>query len=31
LGEVIGPTAILIPPDKVAEVRRLLTELGYLD
>jgi hypothetical protein len=31
LGEVIGPTTILIPPDKVAEVRRLLIELGYLE
>lgn len=31
LEEVIGPTVILISPDKVAEVRRLLTELGYLE
>ena len=31
LGEVIGPTTILIPPDNVREVRRLLTELGYLE
>ncbi len=31
LGEVIGPTTILIAPDKVAEVRRLLIELGYLE
>ena len=31
LGEVIGPTTILVPPDKVVEVRRLLMELGYLE
>ncbi len=31
LGEVINPTTIVIPADKVAEVRRLLTELGYLE
>jgi hypothetical protein len=31
LGEVIGPTAIVIARDKVAELRRLLTELGYLE
>jgi hypothetical protein len=31
LGEVINPTTILIAPDKVAEVRRLLAELGYLE
>ena len=31
LGEVIGPTTILIPPDNVAEVRRILIELGYLE
>ncbi|MBN1992760.1 MAG: helicase-associated domain-containing protein [Anaerolineae bacterium] len=31
LGEAIGPTTILIPSDNVAEVRRILTELGYLE
>lgn len=31
LGEVINPTTILVPADKVVEVRRLLLELGYLD
>jgi hypothetical protein len=31
LGEVIGPTTILIPAENLAEVRRILTELGYLD
>jgi hypothetical protein len=31
LGEVINPTTVLIPSDKVAEVRRLLRELGYLE
>ncbi len=31
LGEVIGPKAILVPADDVKEVRRLLTELGYLE
>jgi hypothetical protein len=31
LGEVINPTTILIAPDKVAEVHRLLAELGYLE
>jgi hypothetical protein len=31
LGEIVGPTAILVPTDKVAEVRRLLVELGYLE
>lgn len=31
LGENINPTTILIPSDKVTEVRRLLTELGYLE
>ena len=31
LGEVIGPKAILIPPENVTEVRRLLLELGYLE
>jgi hypothetical protein len=31
LGEVLNPTTILVPPDHVAEVRRLLTELGYLE
>lgn len=31
LGEIINPTTILIPSDKVMEVRRLLTELGYLE
>jgi hypothetical protein len=31
LGEVLNPTTVLIPPDKVAEVRRLLKELGYLE
>ena len=30
LGEVIGPRTILVPANNVAEVRRLLTELGYL-
>jgi hypothetical protein len=30
LGEVIGPTAILIPPQHVREVQRILTQLGYL-
>ena len=31
LGEVIGPQTILIPADKVKELRRLLAELGYLE
>lgn len=31
LGEVIGPRAILIAPDNVKEVRRILVELGYLE
>ncbi|MEW5958161.1 MAG: helicase-associated domain-containing protein [Chloroflexota bacterium] len=31
LGEVIGPKTILIPGEKVKEVRRLLAELGYLE
>jgi hypothetical protein len=31
LGEVIGPTTIIIPSENVAEVRRILTELGYLE
>jgi len=31
LGEVIGPRTILVPADNVKEVRRLLTELGYLE
>lgn len=31
LGEVLNPTTILIPSEKVAEVRRLLIELGYLE
>ncbi|MFN8454523.1 MAG: helicase-associated domain-containing protein [Anaerolineae bacterium] len=31
LGEIITPTTIVIPSDKVAEIRRLLTELGYLE
>ncbi|MBN1218562.1 MAG: helicase-associated domain-containing protein [Anaerolineae bacterium] len=31
LGEVIGPTTILVPSDNIAEVRRILTELGYLE
>ena len=31
LGEVIGPRAILIPPENSQEVRRLLLELGYLE
>jgi hypothetical protein len=31
LGEALNPTTILISPDKVAEVRRLLIELGYLE
>jgi hypothetical protein len=30
LGEVVGPKTITIPAHNVAEVRRLLTELGYL-
>jgi hypothetical protein len=31
LGEVIGPTTIIIPSENVAEVWRILTELGYLE
>lgn len=31
LGEIINPTTILIPSDKATEVRRILTELGYLE
>jgi len=31
LGEVLNSTTILISADKVAEVRRLLVELGYLE
>lgn len=31
LGEVIGPKTILVPPENVQEVRRLLAELGYLE
>lgn len=31
LGQAIGPNAVLIPADNVAEVRRLLTEWGYLE
>jgi hypothetical protein len=31
LGEVIGPTTILVPSDNVAAVRRILSELGYLE
>ncbi len=30
LGEVIGPTTILVPEENVREVRRLLNQLGYL-
>jgi hypothetical protein len=30
LGEVVGPKTIIVPAHNVAEVRRLLTELGYL-
>jgi len=30
LGEIIGPTTLLIPAENVREVRRLLMELGYL-
>jgi hypothetical protein len=31
LGEALNSTTILIPTDQVAEVRRLLIELGYLE
>jgi hypothetical protein len=31
LGEVLSPTLILIPANNVSELRRLLTELGYLE
>lgn len=31
LGELLGPKTILVPADKVKEVRRLLAELGYLE
>lgn len=31
LGEQIGPTAILIPPEQVSRVRQLLQELGYIE
>ncbi len=31
LGEVIGPTAIVIPPQNSQEIRRWLLELGYLE
>jgi hypothetical protein len=30
LGEIVGPDTIVVPARNVAEVRRLLTELGYL-
>ena len=30
LGEMIGPTAILVPAENFQEVRRILIELGYL-
>ncbi|NJN97434.1 MAG: hypothetical protein HC875_26800 [Anaerolineales bacterium] len=31
LGEALNSTTLIIPADKVAEVRRLLAELGYLE
>jgi hypothetical protein len=31
LGESLGPTAILVPLDNASELRRLLTERGYLE
>jgi hypothetical protein len=31
LGEALNPTTILVPADNISEVRRLLTDLGYLD
>jgi hypothetical protein len=31
LGEALTPTTLLIPAEHVAEARRLLTELGYLE
>jgi hypothetical protein len=31
LGEIIGPKTILIPAKNVAEIRRILIELGYLE
>ena len=31
LGEVIGPKTILLPAENVKDVRRILTDLGYLE
>jgi hypothetical protein len=31
LGEMIGPSTVLIPADKVTELRRILRELGYME
>lgn len=31
LGEVLGPTTILVPAPNVQKVRQILTELGYLE
>jgi len=31
IGEALNPTTLLVPVDNLPEVRRLLTELGYLD
>jgi hypothetical protein len=31
LGEVLGPQAVLVPRDKVRQVRRWLAEQGYLE
>ncbi len=31
LGEVVGPTAILVPSENTLEIRRILIELGYLN
>ena len=31
LGEVIGPQTIVIPAKNIAEARRILLELGYLE
>ena len=31
LGDVVGPTTILVPSNHVSTVRKILRELGYID